>query len=66
MFSYLYMGSNIYYLIFAMIILYLLVISYSTIVHTASTAANNTANITTSMFNKVSYGLISGPVFNFN
>ena len=48
-----------------MIILYLLVISYSTIIHTASSAANTTANVSASMFNKLSYDLVSGPVFNF-
>ena len=60
------MESNIYYLIFAMIILYLLVISYSTIVHTASSVATSTADVSTSMFNKISYDLVNGPVFNFN
>ena len=49
-----------------MIILYLLVISYSTIIHTASSAATSTSDVSTSMFNKISYDLISGPVFNFN
>jgi hypothetical protein len=60
------MNSKIYYLIFAMIILYLLVISYNTIIHTASTAASNTSNVSTSMFNSFSNVLVSGSVFNFH
>ena len=48
-----------------MIIFYIFVISYHTIATTTSNVTSSTINMSSSMFNKLRYDLISGPVFNF-
>jgi hypothetical protein len=59
-------NTYIYYLIFTMIVLILLVVYYQKIVQTTSTTISNTSSASASIFNMLSGGLTSGPVFNFN
>jgi len=59
-------NTYIYYLIFTMIVLTLLVIYYQQMVQTTTTTLSNTATASASIFNMLSGGLTSGPVFNFN
>jgi|LauGreDrversion4_1035100.scaffolds.fasta_scaffold01498_6 hypothetical protein len=59
-------NKYMYYLIFTMIVLTLLVIFYQQMVQTTTTTLSNTATASASIFNMLSGGLTSGPVFNFN